>query len=428
KETIGTYSYSNNILQALATYEDKSAAIVRRYYEKGKAYAFGFDIGYMVLKGKNLRHEHWNRSDANDFEPTLDVLFRLLKNMYLEGEPDAAYACTVPYNKELSVVITHSINHRKFLEIAYEYAKLERKKSIRSSYFVRTGYVRDRHPRLLTGKQDWDRLKSVLETGMDLHSNSVSGSYDFDQFPQGSGREMYPGYRPFVMAFEKTYNGSVFGEMRSSRYLLDQGVPGSSVLAFRSSYQYIPYSYPQSLLASGYRFGSTVPANQALTHFPIQLTYNREYAAELDAFEFPITDDDELPPFDPNIRLREAISLAERIAKYGGCYLGQVHPTRAGWKVESGFVKHFQERAWFGTLSDFGLWWAARNEITMDVSRENGKRVVTVNVPKRMEGLSLMMPIRSTPIEVVGGGNYSVDGKLIIFELAEGTIRITLDN
>ena len=33
-----------------------------------------------------------------------------------------------------------------------------------------------------------------------------------------------------------------------------------------------------------------------------------------------------------------------------------------------------------------------------------------------------MLPIRSTPVAVTGGGKYSVDGKLIIFELAEGTI------
>jgi len=62
KETIGTYSYTKNILPPIATYEDKSAAIARRYYEKGKAYALGFDIGYMILKGQNVRHENWNRA------------------------------------------------------------------------------------------------------------------------------------------------------------------------------------------------------------------------------------------------------------------------------------------------------------------------------------------------------------------------------
>ena len=84
--------------------------------------------------------------------------------------------------------------------------------------------------------------------------------------------------------------------------------------------------------------------------------------------------------------------------------------------------------AWIGTIRDFGLWWAARNEVTVDVNYVGGKRVVTVNVPKRMEGLAIMLPLRSTPTSIEGGGSYSVDGKLVIFELAEGVIKITLNN
>ena len=87
-----------------------------------------------------------------------------------------------------------------------------------------------------------------------------------------------------------------------------------------------------------------------------------------------------------------------------------------------------KDEAWIGTLKDFGLWWAARNDVTLDIHRVGGKRVVTINVPKRMEGLAIMLPVRSTPEFVDGGGKYSIDGKLIIFELAEGVIRITLNN
>ena len=62
------------------------------------------------------------------------------------------------------------------------------------------------------------------------------------------------------------------------------------------------------------------------------------------------------------------------------------------------------------------------------ISQEGGRRIVTLNVPKRMEGLAVMLPLLSTPVSVQGGGKYSVDGKLIIFELAEGTIRMELNN
>jgi hypothetical protein len=91
KETIGTYSYSKPRLAPIATYEDKSAAITQRFYENGSAYALGFDLGYLILKGHNIRHEDYNRSPANSFEPTLDVLLRLIKNIYIASSKDAAY-------------------------------------------------------------------------------------------------------------------------------------------------------------------------------------------------------------------------------------------------------------------------------------------------------------------------------------------------
>ena len=427
KETIGTYSYSKPHIAPIATYEDKSAAITQKFYETGSAYAFGFDIGFLILKGHNIRHQDFNRSPVNNFEPTIDVVLRLIKNIYLQGDRDASYICTVPYNKSLSVCITHNINFAKALDNAVAFAKEEKKMNIHSSYFIQTKYINDRHDRIFNSVDDFKKLRMISQAGMDLQSNSVSGSPLFDQFPQGTGDEVYPSYHPYVMAWEKTYHGTIFGEMRVSRFLIDRFVPGNITTVFRSSYLYTPFTYPQSLLASGYRFSSSVPANAALTHFPFQLNYNREYDSEVQAFEFPVTDDDEIPPFTVD-RAKNAIALAKKIARYGGCFIGQVHPNSTGLMVEKKFIAAIKDEAWIGTLNDFGLWWAARNEVTLDVNYFNDKRVVTVSVPKRMEGLAIMLPLRSTPVSVEGGGKYSVDGKLIIFELAEGVIRITLNN
>ena len=427
KETIGTYSYSKPHITPIATYEDKSAAITQKFYETGSAYAFGFDIGFLILKGHNIRHQDFNRSPVNNFEPTIDVVLRLIKNIYLQGDRDASYICTVPYNKSLSVCITHNINFAKALDNAIVFAKEEKKMNIHSTYFIQTKYINDRHDRIFNSVDDFKKLRMISQAGMDLQSNSVSGSPLFDQFPQGTGDEVYPSYHPYVMAWEKTYHGTIFGEMRVSRFLIDRFVPGNITTVFRSSYLYTPFTYPQSLLASGYRFSSSVPANAALTHFPFQLNYNREYDSEVQAFEFPVTDDDEIPPFTVD-RAKNAIALAKKIARYGGCFIGQVHPNSTGLMVEKKFIAAIKDEAWIGTLNDFGLWWAARNEVTLDVNYFNDKRVVTVSVPKRMEGLAIMLPLRSTPVSVEGGGKYSVDGKLIIFELAEGVIRITLNN
>ncbi|HRH66062.1 MAG TPA: hypothetical protein PLU53_07180 [Bacteroidia bacterium] len=427
KETIGTYSYSKTQLPAIAAYEDKSTAISQRFYETGKAYAFGFDIGFLILKAHNNRHEDFNRSPINDFEPTIDVLLRILKNIYLDSDRNAATLCTVPYNKNLSVCITHNINFRTALEEAVGFAREEKKLGIHSSYFIQTKYIRDRSASIFNNNEDFTKLKELYSLGMDLQSNSVSGSPLFDQFEQGTGTEVYPDYRPYVMAWDKTYKGTIFGEMRVSRFLIDHFVPVNNSMCFRATHHYTPFTYPQSLLASGYRFSSSVSANVSLTHFPFQLNYNREYDSEMDAFEFPLTDDDEIPPYSIE-RAASAIRLAKKISRYGGCFIGQVHPNAIGLNVEKAFIKAMGDNAWYGTIRDFGLWWAARNEVTMDINQEGGRRVVVVNVPKRMEGLAIMLPIRSTPVSVEGGGKYSVDGKLIIFELAEGSIKIVLDN
>ena len=427
KETIGTYSYSKTQLPAIATYEDKSTAISQRFYESGKAYAFGFDIGFLILKAHNNRHEDFNRSPINDFEPTVDVILRLLKNIYLDSDRDATTVCTVPYNKSLSVCITHNINFRKALDEAVDFAREEKKLGIHSTYFIQTKYIRDRSASVFNTNEDFNKLRELFALGMDLQSNSVSGSPLFDQFEQGSGQEVYPDYRPYVMAWDKTYKGTVFGEMRVSRFIIDHFVPVNNSMCFRSSHLYTPFTYPQSLLATGYRFSSSVSANGSLTHLPFQMNYNREYDSEVEAFEFPMTDDDEIPPYTFD-RAESAIRLAKKISRYGGCFIGQVHPNSIGLKVEKAFIAKMGDNAWYGTIRDFGLWWAARNEVTIDISKEGGRRVVIVNVPKRMEGLAIMLPIRSTPVSVDGGGKYSVDGKLIIFELAEGVIRIALDN
>jgi hypothetical protein len=355
------------------------------------------------------------------------VILRLLKNIYLDSDRDATTVCTVPYNKSLSVCITHNINFRKALDESVDFAREEKKLGIHSTYFIQTKYIRDRSASVFNTIEDFNKLRELFSLGMDLQSNSVSGSPLFDQFEQGSGQEVYPDYRPYVMAWDKTYKGTVFGEMRVSRFLIDHFVPVNNSMCFRSSHLYTPFTYPQSLLATGYRFSSSVSANGSLTHLPFQMNYNREYDSEVEAFEFPMTDDDEIPPYTFD-RAESAIRLAKKISRYGGCFIGQVHPNSIGLKVEKAFIAKMGDNAWYGTIRDFGLWWAARNEVTIDISKEGGRRVVIVNVPKRMEGLAIMLPIRSTPVSVDGGGKYSVDGKLIIFELAEGVIRIALDN
>lgn len=427
KETIGTHSYIKTVMQPVMTYEDKTVAVSQRWYQYGKAFAFGFDIGYLILKAHNIRHEDWNRSPMNEYEPTVDVILRLLKNIYLQSEADAVFIPTVPYNRDLAVCITHNINYKRSMDEAIDLAREEQHQNIRSTYFIQTRYIKDSRNPLFFSEGDFLKLRQLAAFGVDIQSNSVSGSPSFDQFDQGTGNEIYPDYKPYVMAFDKTYSGSVFGELRISRFLIDYYIPGNNTNTFRSAFPYIPFTFPQSLMATGYRFSSSIPANMALTHFPVQMNYNREYDNELPVYEFPVTDDDEIPPYTTD-RAKRAINLGKKIARYGGCFIGQVHPTKKGKAVQNQFYQAFKDHAWFGSIRDYGLWWAARNEISVDVLNENGTRTVILTIPKRIEGLAIMLPLRSTAVSIQPDLKHSLDGRLVIFEIAEGTIRIKLNN
>jgi hypothetical protein len=428
KETIGTYSYSDPELKPLATYEDRSAAIVEKPYQGGTAIAIGFDMGFILLKAHNNRHDEFNRTKANGFEPTIDVMMRLIKNIYLQYDRQSVIIQTVPYDKSLSIIITHNIDFKGSMAASIKLAQTERSMGLHSTYFTQTRYIKDYRPRLINSTNDLKELNKLVATGHEVASNTVSGSPLFDQFEQGTGKEQYPNYRPYVMAPEKTYKGTIFGEMRISKYLIDQFVTNQTVGSFRSNYCYTPYSLPQSMIACGYRFSSSIPANSTLSHFPLQLNYNKEYDMETEVFELPITDDDNIPPYHGQ-RLQSAIALAKKIATYGGCYIAQVHANPLSTAALPKFYKAMKDQAWFGTLRDFGEWWIARNEVTLDVDGPVGNRTVLLNVPKRMEGLALRLPWRSSVKAVEPEGiKYFQDGRQIIFELAEGTIKIHLNN
>jgi len=96
--------------------------------------------------------------------------------------------------------------------------------------------------------------------------------------PLGSGRERYPRYRPFVESVSRVRGASVLGELRVSRFLLEQ-LAGARVVSFRPGRLSYPFSLPQALQATGYRYSSSITANTVLTHLPYQLTHDRADSA-----------------------------------------------------------------------------------------------------------------------------------------------------
>ena len=428
-EPVGTNSFTQPKEEPLATYEDGSAAIIQRAYEAGHAYGIGLDIGYLILKGHNLRDEGIAESYDNRFEPTLDVFLRLLKAMYLAGEPDGVVLHTVPFQRSLSVLITHDIDAQTSMANSIRYAEFEQSQGIVGTYFIQTKYIKDYNDEIFFNEQGVRDMQQIRMLGMELGSHTVAHSKVLYAFPLGTGSEQYPTYVPFVKTRIRAANGSVLGELRVSKFLIEQLSGGPSVVSFRPGELSNPKALPEALTATGYRYSSSATANNSLTHLPYQLMIHRDEEMESNIFEFPVTIEDEALP-EMGSRIPQAVDLAKNIARYGGSVVVLIHPNILGHKFEfeKNFVAAVKEFSWFSSVSQFGDWWAARNKVEADVAADGRWRIVSLEIPVPLAGLTLRVPKSWTLTKdrrhtVVA----SQEAGAVVLREVEGSVKLVFD-
>jgi peptidoglycan/xylan/chitin deacetylase (PgdA/CDA1 family) len=306
-----------------------------------------------------------------------------------------------------------------------EYARHQQAEGIRATYFIQTKYVRDWNDDAFFNSQGIENLKALLGLGAEIGSHSVSHSRVFSSFALGSGDERYPAYRPFVRDAEHTSGGTILGELRVSRFLLERVAGAPAPVSFRPGYLDLPFSLPQALEATGYRYSSSQSANQSLTHLPFRLAYDRGTQAQSAVYEFPITIEDELPPR-MGERLPQALALAERLARYGGLFVVLTHPDVLDHKLEfqKGLVRALKGRAAFASLNEFGAWWVARDQATWRVTKERARRTLTLEAPTPIEGLPLRVPAGYRYVGAEPATEVRQSGRTLIVARARG--RLTL--
>ncbi len=392
-ETQGTFAYSEPRGQVLAAFDDGSAAIIERSYGAGRSYAFGFDVGDFLFRAQHNRHYGAQRSYVNEFEPAADVITRLIAEIYLRGNPDAVTVGSVPEGRKLSVMFSYDIDAAESFVHMIAYARFLKTEGIRGTFFIQTKYVQDFNDVILFDDTAVAHVRELAHLGMEVASHTVSHSNAFTAFPPGSGDERYPGYRPVVLNHGLARGGTILGELRVSKFLLESMGGADSVVSFRPGYLAYPEILPQGLEAAGYRFSSSMTANKALSHLPFQINYARQTRQEVEVFEIPVTVEDEKPPL-MGERVGEAITLARNIAGYGGSFVVLTHPTGLGHKLtfQKAFVAAVRDWAWFGSISDFGAWWAARNAVEVDSDCAAGSCRIRVRAPQAISGLPLTLP------------------------------------
>lgn len=427
KEPVGTYSYLRTKEPPLAVFDDGSAAVTYRSYGQGQAIALGIDLGFLLLNGYNLRDESIAERYANGFEPLLDVWLRFMKAIYIQACPDAVTLDPVPFRKAAAVILTHDIDAQTSMANAIRYAELERNHGIVGTYFIQTKYIKDYNDEIFFNEQGVRDMRTLHSLGMELGSHTVAHSKVLDRFPIGSGTEQYPFYTPYVKTRMSAYNGTVLGELRVSKYLIETLSAGARVVSFRPGELSNPTSLPQALTATGYVYSSSATADNSLTHFPYQLMYGRGTEGEVPVFEFPVTiEDEELPELGP--WLSQALELYRQISRYGGSVVVLIHPNILGHKLEfeRKFVAAVKESAWFGSIAQFGAWWAARNQVAVDVRREGRVRRVSLDMPAVIAGLGLRIP----PGWKLQGGSGAVaaqgDGFVVLGEV-KGAVTLIFE-
>ena len=423
-EVMGTYGYTD-ASAPLARFDDGTAAVTQVAHGPGRAYAIGVDLGFLLLKGYNNRGEELVKTFDNEFDPTLDVWLRLIKAMYRTAQEEAVTLGTVPFGKSLSVMMTHDVDFTQSIKHAVEYAEYEKRQGVVGTYFIQVKYIRDYNDDIFFNDEGVRYVKQLADLGMELGSHTIAHSRVFNQFPMGTGRESYPSYAPFVKDRTTAYNVSILGELRVSKFLIDH-FSGQSIVSFRPGELSNPFGLPQALLATGYRYSSTATANNSLTHLPYQLNYDRLTDSEVEIFEFPVTIEDEALP-KMGDRLPQALEVAKRISRYGGSVVVLIHPNVLDHKLafEKGFVEGVRTYAWFGSVGEFGRWWAARNRVEVDVVRDADAMRVTLNVPVSLAGLTLEVP---PGWEVARSGNplrgVAQHGTMVTFPQLQGTYTV----
>lgn len=411
--------------RVLARFDDDSPALLEHAHWQGRAYMLGFDLGAFIGAAQQGRRELW-RDYVNGYEPAADVLLRWVKAIYREGQPGAVTLATTPEGRPLSVVLSHDVDYSKSMHHALEYARSEARQGVRATFFVQTKYVRDWNDQRFYDADGMALARELEALGGELASHSVAHSPVFAQAPMGTGREAYPAYAPYVASKQVTRDISILGELRVSRFLLEQASAGKPVESFRPGHLQHPFALPQALQATGYRFSSSLAAGAALSHLPFQLSDAREGRAPVPVHEFPITLEDELVRPMDTVLLPRALAIAGHLARYGGMCMVLIHPNVLEDKLrfQEAFVAAMRERqAWIGPLGTFGAWWLARDAVQVDVEPAGPQLKLKLETPAPIAGLAVQLPAGwRLP---AGGGRAAAHG--ISLDLPAGTTELLLE-
>ncbi|KAJ3134928.1 hypothetical protein HDU90_004253 [Geranomyces variabilis] len=476
-----TVAGSTNTTYDLTTYR-AAATVFRPLGYAGDAYAIGIDLGYWYFRAMS-EDTQIAYSYIGLFQPGYDTILRIIKNIFLRT-PDFISIWTVPYNKGLTFLTTWDLDtavayphgmaiaaaalqagangnfnmHTKYVSDAYETDYFQ----YGTPYIYQiTGFPPDSEGRASIDIASHSVSHSPQATGFDLGDNNVqfikaqnvTGSYYPAIFvcdPTAkngiptNGVKCLRGGAGSNSSFW-TLGGSVFGEVRVSKFLLDTLLAkyntSMSVRTYRPGHLAFAKSQGQVAAAAGYIGGSSCTGNGHNTHFPFHATHNRENTAEIDYYEFPMSisdgDMNMSSSYFPGSALQRQSVVAKQIAGYGGIYTILIHPSELMFdklQLQSALHDEVRSYAYFANTTGFASWWRARDYV--EVSHSASGYVITARVtfPGPVNGLTVQVP-KTWHLATVSAGyaacqaiSYDTSTFAVVFTSTKGGTAILTFN
>jgi hypothetical protein len=425
-----TAGYALDSAEALARYEDGSAAVVAHAYGSGSTLLIGAKFSDLIMRALTNHDFEAQRTYSNGFEPSVDAVMLLIKAYYEAVAPLAITTHTVPGSAAGALILTHDLDAQQAFVNALDFMALEQDHGVRATYNVQTKTVSDSLDQAFYTAANIAHLKRVKLGGGDIQSHSV-GHFPIDAFedlPLGDATVAAADYQPSYSDGE-VHDGHLYGEIRVSKLRLDADLPGQDTTGFRSGHLAFHRELPAVLLESGYTHSSCRSANDVLTNYPFFLTTaNSPSGAPVDVLEIPMTLSD---------RHLEETNVADIVAAWQAVIAANcenhavtnllVHTSRTAYKLEAQAQLLFAVEdldLWIGDQTRFAAFWRQRLELQYTAERLDwpdsglvGLRIVLDPAPSALsEPLALVAGAPGDEydvVEVVDGQGQAVAAEVV---------------
>lgn len=414
--------------QLMAQFEDGTGAVLRKKTGEGTAYLFGLSLQDVILRNQVNRDYDAQRHYVNVFEPGSDVWLLFLRAWYESAQPDAVRLGTIPGGNRSVFLVSHDVDWENSFDPALDFAAMEEKHHVKSTFFIQTKYVSDANSASFFFGKDLEDLKKLHAMGFSIGSHSVIHSRGFNKFELGTGTETLASYQPRGTGFDTAAGATVFGETRVSKELLNGELPGQQTVFFRAGHLRVPPTLPEALQRCGYLFDSSFTAADVLTNFPYPLALGLGFEEDSGILEFPLTfEDEESPRLDQ--RVAPALEVIRANAENEAISSILIHPNEAHYKLnaEQDILEHLPPGVVATDTLSFARFWRARDRLKWTVVPAGAGLTIRLKVTAEEAVEGLTFKFQHVIKSVDANATLSADGRQIVLRPLNAGESISLE-